>query len=82
MTTKTHVVTVRLTREQHQFFSDWQDTLRKETGLDVPMGAIVRRALDGFIHHASQREEERPENGTPGTRNEAIRNYLTDYDKE
>ena len=82
MTNKTKVVTVRLTEEQYAFFSDWQTKLETETGIEVPMGAVLRRALEGFIHFA--KSENRAESAEPHeteARKQASAKYVAQYKK-
>ena len=84
MSTKTKVVTVRLTEEQYAFFSEWQKKLESETGIEVPMGAILRRALEGFIQHYRHREG-RSEALDPvqcEARKQASVAYVDDYQNE
>lgn len=83
MTNKTRVVSVRLTEEQYAFFSNWQTKLETETGIDVPLGAILRRALDGFIHFSnSENRPKIPESHESQSRTQASVNYVTEYKKE
>lgn len=83
MAVKTKVISVRLTEEQYAFFSDWQSKLEAETGIEVPMGAILRRALDGFIHFS--KSDNRPkiaESHENQSRMQASVNYVTEYKRE
>ncbi|MDL2271526.1 hypothetical protein LJC23_00650 [Desulfovibrio sp. OttesenSCG-928-I05] len=54
MSTKKNIVSVRLTDEQHAFFTEWQTKLENETGISVPLGAVLRRALEGFIEQCGR----------------------------
>jgi len=82
MSRKNNVVTVRLTDEQLKFFTEWKEKLEGELGIDVPLGAVLRRALDGAIHGANQAREHnvRAENNTD-ERTEAANTYISDYEK-
>ncbi|MEQ4452000.1 MULTISPECIES: hypothetical protein [Kosakonia] len=83
MSRKSNVVTVRLTDEQMKFFTEWKEKLEGELGIDVPLGAVLRRALDGAIHRANQAREHdvRAENNTDerASRTEAANAYISDY---
>lgn len=97
MSTKKNIVSVRLTDEQYAFFADWQAKLEEETGISVPLGAILRRALDGFMHQCSQQEggaKRKPktirehssaapaEGDAPANREESIKKYIFGYTVE
>ncbi|EHJ48856.1 Methyltransferase type 11 [Solidesulfovibrio carbinoliphilus subsp. oakridgensis] len=83
MTSKTKVVTVRLTDEQYTFFNDWQKKLQAQTGIEVPMGAVIRRALEGFMHFASsQNRQESPDLREAQDRLQASKEYVTEYNQK
>jgi len=81
MSRKNNVVTVRLTDEQLKFFTDWKEKLEEEAGIDVPLGAVIRRALDGTIQmynqhhdaHAKINPDER------AARTQGANAYIRDY---
>ena len=83
MSRKNNVVTVRLTDEQLKFFTEWKKKLEGELGIDVPLGAVIRRALDGTIHGFNQarNHELQAENNTDErvSRTEAANAYISDY---
>lgn len=83
MSRKNNVVTVRLTDEQLNFFTDWKEKLEGELGIDVPLGAVIRRALDGAIHGSNQARDHdvRAENNIDerASRTEAANAYISDY---
>lgn len=49
MSTKKNIIAVRVTDEQHTFLLRWQQHLQEELGMDIPLGALVRRMLDKVI---------------------------------
>ncbi|MGK9174346.1 hypothetical protein KXR87_14100 [Yokenella regensburgei] len=85
MSRKSNVVTVRLTDEQLKVFTDWKEQLEEELGIDVPLGAVIRRALDGAIHMYNLRREENaqaqhhPEEHS--ARAQGANAYISDYKK-
>lgn len=84
MAKKSNVVTVRLTDDQLKFFTDWQQSLESELGIDVPLGAVLRRALDGVINDYQKRTQQQPPADPVFTANgsqrvtEFIKNYQED----
>lgn len=44
--TKDYTVSARLNEEQYQFLMEWKKDLESELGIDIPMGALLRRAVD------------------------------------
>ncbi len=83
MSRKSNVVTVRLTDEQLKVFTDWKEKLEGELGIDVPLGAVIRRALDGAIHMYNQRMEHdaKAENNPDehALRTQGASAYINDY---
>lgn len=83
MSRKNNVVTVRLTDEQLKVFTDWKAKLEGELGIDVPLGAVIRRALDGAIHMYNQRmdhevqAEKNPDERA--ARTQGANAYISDY---
>lgn len=83
MSRKNNVVTVRLTDEQLKVFTDWKEKLEGELGIDVPLGAVIRRALDGAIQMYNQRmdheaqAEINPEQHA--ARTQGANAYISDY---
>lgn len=49
MGNKTNVISVRVTDEQYRMLTEWQKAMEEETGIDIPLGALVRRLLDGAL---------------------------------
>lgn len=85
MSRKNNVVTVRLTDEQLKFFTDWKEKLEGELGIDVPLGAVIRRALDGAIQMSNQRRDHEVQAETNldqrDARTQAANAYINDYKK-
>lgn len=53
----TKTVTVELTDEQYTFLTQWQKTHEQELGIEVPLTAMVRKAIDGTMKAQKGREE-------------------------
>ncbi len=51
MSTKSKTISVRVTEDMYNFFDNWCKMMGKETGIDIPMGAIITKVLKGFIAH-------------------------------
>jgi len=83
MSRKKNVVTVRLTDEQLKFFTEWKEKMEGELGIDVPLGAVIRRALDSVIHRPNQARDHdiQTENNTDerASRTEAASAYISNY---
>ncbi|QGN39658.1 hypothetical protein [Klebsiella oxytoca] len=80
MSRKSNVVTVRLTDEQLKVFTDWKEKLEGELGIDVPLGAVIRRALDGAIQMYNQRtEHEAQSEDDRAARAQGANAYISDY---
>lgn len=60
-TPATKTVSVDLTAEQYAFLTGWQKTHEKELGIEVPIGALVRKTVEAAMN-AAQRpaREDRP----------------------
>ena len=56
-------VSVELSPQQMAFLTAWQKTHEQELGIEVPIGALVRKAVDGAMKSARPAKEERPERG-------------------
>ncbi len=56
-TTKT--ISVELTSEQYAFLTKWQKTHEQELGIEIPVGAMVRKAVDAAMK-AQNTKEDRP----------------------
>ena len=50
-------VTVELTDEQYAFLTNWQKTHEAELGIEVPLTAMVRKAIDGTMKAQQARAE-------------------------
>lgn len=46
MINKRNIVSVRLTDEQYEALTNWKNEVEAEVGIEVPLGALVRRILD------------------------------------
>lgn len=57
----TTTVSVDLTKEQYAFLTGWQKTHEKELGIEVPIGALVRKTVEAAMNAAKR--EVRPERG-------------------
>lgn len=44
------IVTVRLTDRQYDFLDKWKTDLEDYLNMEIPMGACIRRILDGFMN--------------------------------
>jgi len=64
-TPATKTVPVELSPEQYAFLADWQKTHEQELGIEVPIGALVRKAVDGAMKSARQKDERPPKNDRP-----------------
>ncbi|MBN1281406.1 MAG: hypothetical protein JW985_00330 [Alphaproteobacteria bacterium] len=53
------IVSVELTEEQYAFLTSWQKTHENELGIEIPVGALVRKAVDAAMK--SQNKPERSE---------------------
>lgn len=60
-------VSVDLNAEQHAFLVNWQKTHENELGIEVPLGAMVRKAVDIAMKSQNKREE-RPERSERSSR--------------
>lgn len=61
MNQKSNVITVRVSDEIHGFLIAWKQKMEAELGIEVPMGALVRQALDQFFmenRHRLDREDD------------------------
>lgn len=67
MENKNNVITVRVTDRTYKFLQEWQKKVEEELGIEVPLGAIVRRALDTFCaeneFHRQKREHHEGSHG-------------------
>ena len=52
-------VSAELSPEQYAFLTKWQKAHEQELGIEVPIGAMVRKAVDGAMK-AQQSKDERP----------------------
>lgn len=50
---KAHNVSVRVTGEQKDFLENLQVHVKEETGIEVPLGAVVRMVIERVIQQAS-----------------------------
>jgi len=50
-------VSVDLSSEQYAFLANWKKTHEQELGIDVPIGAMVRKAVDMAMKSQRSREE-------------------------
>lgn len=48
---KTYTVSTRLNEEQYKFLENWKKDLENELGIDIPLGALLRRAVDFAAKH-------------------------------
>ncbi|MCL2331603.1 MAG: hypothetical protein FWC61_03610 [Proteobacteria bacterium] len=64
-TPKTKTVSVELSPEQYAFLTEWQKTHEQELGIEVPIGAMVRKAVDNAMKFARQKEERPPRGDRP-----------------
>lgn len=55
MANKNNIVTVRLSDEQLAFLKEWQQRIEQQMEIEVPLGAVIRRVIDGFIRHSQSR---------------------------
>ena len=55
MANKKNIVTVRLSDEQLAFLKEWQQRIEQQMEIEVPLGAVIRRVIDGFIRHSQSR---------------------------
>lgn len=51
------IITVELTDEQYAFLTNWQKTHEQELGIEVPLTAMIRKAIDGTIKAQTARAE-------------------------
>ena len=63
-------VSIELTDEQYAFLTSWQKTHEQELGIEVPLTAMVRKAIDGAMKAQAARSDRserppRPERGAP-----------------
>jgi hypothetical protein len=65
-TTKT--VSVELTAEQYAFLTDWQKTHEQELGIEVPIGAVVRKAVDAAMKFHNKKDDRPPRQARPAGR--------------
>ena len=56
----TSTITVDLNKEQIAFLTKWQKTHEQELGIDVPLGALVRKAVDATMK-AENKKSEKPD---------------------
>ncbi len=54
-----HTVTVELTAEQYAFLTTLQKTHEQELGIEVPISALVRKAVEGAMKSQARHEEKR-----------------------
>ncbi|MCL2339054.1 MAG: hypothetical protein FWC51_03840 [Proteobacteria bacterium] len=59
-TPKTKTLSVELSAEQYAFLTEWQKTHEQELGIDVPIGAMVRKAVDIAMKSHNKKEERPP----------------------
>ena len=57
METTTNSVTVELSAEQYAFLTSWQKQHESELGMEIPISAMVRKAVDGAMKAYAKREE-------------------------
>lgn len=78
MSTKKNIIAVRVTDEQHEFLLRWQHQLQEELGMDIPLGALVRRMLDKVIHEFHTQGDS---GITPGTEDhkQAVHGFMATY---
>lgn len=53
-TPATKTVSVDLTAEQYAFLTGWQKTHEKELGIEVPIGALVRKTVEAAMNAAQR----------------------------
>lgn len=56
-TPSTKTVSVELTDEHYAFLTNWQKTHEKELGIEVPLSAMVRKAIEGTMKAQAARED-------------------------
>lgn len=64
-TPTTQTVSVDLSAEQYAFLTKWQKTHEQELGIEVPVGAMVRKAVDIAMKSAQRKEEDKPRDARP-----------------
>ncbi|MDR1207336.1 MAG: hypothetical protein LBK26_02900 [Rickettsiales bacterium] len=50
-------VSVELSPDQHAFLTGWKKTHEQELGIEVPIGALVRKAVDLAMKSARSKDE-------------------------
>lgn len=53
-------ISVELSSEQYAFLTEWQKTHEKELGIEVPVGSMVRKAVDIAMKSERAKKDERP----------------------
>jgi hypothetical protein len=53
----TTTVSVELSAEQYAFLTKWQKTHEQELGIEVPLGAMVRKAVDSAMKSEKSKDE-------------------------
>lgn len=53
-------VSAELSSEQYAFLTQWQKSHEKELGIEVPLGSMVRKAVDIAMKSERSAKEERP----------------------
>jgi len=54
---ETKTVSVELSPEQYAFLTEWQKTHEQELGIEVPLGALVRKAVDSAMKSGGKKDE-------------------------
>jgi hypothetical protein len=55
---KTTLISFRATDEQAKFLKNWQSQMEEQLSIEVPMGAVMRRLVDGFMRDYAERKEQ------------------------
>jgi hypothetical protein len=58
-------VSVELSPEQYAFLAKWQKTHEQELGIEVPIGALVRKAVDVAMKSMNGKDERPPRGDRP-----------------
>jgi hypothetical protein len=56
----TETISVELNSAQHAFLTKWQKSHEQELGIEIPIGAMVRKAVDMAMKSAERPKEDRP----------------------
>lgn len=60
------IVSVELTEEQYAFLTSWQKTHENELGIEIPVGALVRKAVDAAMKSQNKPESSERRDGDRG----------------